>query len=1064
MNSPRSYDYTAMSPNIHYDVYWRGERKSNSQMFYYFTVKWNLKYSDSYLLSGFTLQVKADIGTGSSGWITYKENSTNIRGNGTNSFSFNVSVPSSVGGETLAVKFSFRNNNTNLPNYSSGSFTDTVVSLPLLVSACSAPTSISISGTTGSITRPTDKLTISWSGASGGNNNSISGYDVYVRCSANGSNPSESSYTYYKSVATSPLEITPALGDLTRGYTIKVGIRTKGSAGANYYSSYAYGGNLLVNTLPNKPSVNSLSFKSNITKTTLSVSAGSANGGFSGQDIYWAASETGTKTKYTTSTEFALGNQGTTKNYYFWTYDGYEYSSYTLAGLYRNLAPAISESSFTGTTCTVAGFSTAKNPVNTFSGSLKFNKSGLKCSINLKYGGLDLSSNSYSNLPNTVSNLSFGAVSGTTFSFANIDPRDYVPFGSTFAVNVVATDDVGESVSQWFSAFTNDADKKSLSVANFPTPVSPYYNNMTSGTTANHFYDKVQFIYSYDSYFASDFGSCFNSNVSGATSTVSGFTANGTSTFSVIVNTGKNLVSGSTYTFSNSISKKNRTSSVSTYSLVQAPVLNGTPKNTVSLRPFTDGASTSKTFTVSINNGSGSTTESTFGTYYDLDLTDWNWFKTYIKYGDKKELISESSTTGKTLSFSKSFANDYFNKGVAFSGSVIYDLLEKLNLPNKNSSYTLSIVNEITNRFGRTDSYEASVLTINYNEMTNNGLSITGSPAVKILYNSNLYDFPSTKDDAQTYSTPLAETLTLVFVPVVKTYNFEEYTYTIQKQSQNSSDWEDFPITDNERSFINNSGFGSPATIPFETLTSLLKVVLGEINSDKNCRFRVGIKIGSYPIVYSSPTIYFKRQKHTQTSIYLDNLNYENNLLKIKYHYGALGFVSSNFDSSYSKIWYEPAFSSGTVASAETDLFTNKTFAEWSTNSGETIDVSKSFSMTDTSGLLQSYAFVRLFLRTKVKTTYSLVKDGATTSYTVEIEKTSNSPLLTVYNSAQTIAYRQNHIGINTASFTDEDVLKVNATATRHNVIFESEAGQITLDIRNGKVMGFRIDCGEITS
>lgn len=121
-------------------------------------------------------------------------------------------------------------------------------------SSCGAPTSVTISP---SVVTPSGTITISWSGASAGTSNSISGYSVYYRITSNGASPTTSTYTGSKSVASTSTSgsTTFTLSGATRGYKIVCGVVTKGSAGSSYYSGMKTSGSIVVNSLPSAPSV-----------------------------------------------------------------------------------------------------------------------------------------------------------------------------------------------------------------------------------------------------------------------------------------------------------------------------------------------------------------------------------------------------------------------------------------------------------------------------------------------------------------------------------------------------------------------------------------------------------------------------------------------------------------------------------------------------------------------------------------------------------------------------------------------------------------------------------------
>lgn len=104
------------------------------------------------------------------------------------------------------------------------------------ITACGAPTSVTLAATssTGSSVR------LSWSGATAGTNNSISGYEVQRRESANGS--SWGSWGSLGTTTNTYLDVAPPT---TAGNYYKFRVRTRGSAGSSYYSGWKESTNTL---------------------------------------------------------------------------------------------------------------------------------------------------------------------------------------------------------------------------------------------------------------------------------------------------------------------------------------------------------------------------------------------------------------------------------------------------------------------------------------------------------------------------------------------------------------------------------------------------------------------------------------------------------------------------------------------------------------------------------------------------------------------------------------------------------------------------------------------------
>lgn len=276
---------------------------------------------------------------------SYTHNSTSaisFTGQNRDSGSFTVTHNNSTGKGSFTVSFSVQ----FYPYTSQAGLTSSsTVNIPgtsFAYTACSAPTSVTASG----FVAPNGSFTISWSGASGGVSNSISGYEIYWRVTSEGSAPSTSNYTGNKSITStsSSGSTTITLGEVTRGYKVVCGIVTKGSAGSQYYSGIKTGGNVTVNTLPTKPAASAaptlIPSTGGVVNFTLETGTDIDNQSLS---LRYATSPTGQKTVCGTNLSLNI-TQGAT--YYFWTYDGVEDSSeYATVTIISNTKPTISISS-----------------------------------------------------------------------------------------------------------------------------------------------------------------------------------------------------------------------------------------------------------------------------------------------------------------------------------------------------------------------------------------------------------------------------------------------------------------------------------------------------------------------------------------------------------------------------------------------------------------------------------------------------------------------------------------------------------------------------------------------
>lgn len=232
-----------------------------------------------------------------------------------------------------------------------------VLDTNLAYTVCSAPTSVTASG----IVAPNGEVTVSWSGASGGLSNSITGYDIYWRITSEGSAPSTSTYTNKTSIpSTSSSDSTIInIGTATRGHTIVFGVVTKGSAGSSYDSRIATGGNVKINSKPSKPlggSVSPTIIPAAGGTVTFTVSPGSDSDGQT-VGLRYATSANGTRMTCASSFSLNLTAAGT---YYFWSNDGLEDSDdYITVSVSSNTKPTIA--------IKVSG--TTQETVNTLSGA-----------------------------------------------------------------------------------------------------------------------------------------------------------------------------------------------------------------------------------------------------------------------------------------------------------------------------------------------------------------------------------------------------------------------------------------------------------------------------------------------------------------------------------------------------------------------------------------------------------------------------------------------------------------------------------------------------------------------
>lgn len=305
-----------------------------------------------------------------------------------------------------------------------------IITYTLAYTSCGAPTSVSV-GT--SIQKPGGTVTLSWSGATAGTNNAIKGYKIYYTSAASSTAPTTSSTCIDLSSNTSTSYSFSVPSNATRGnyYTFKV--LTIGTVSGYNSSISSTSANFRVNSLPAAPSVTAspaMIKSSGSTTVNFTVTAGSDTNTSQTKTLYYATSASGTKYSFTSPLSVSLSNAAT---YYFWTYDGIEYSSSKSVSISKNTAPAINSITMSA----VATFApTVRNGyVKNINGSAIVNKEGMSYQWKL----LVASGVNGTNF-NTVTNIS------TNTSLSNIDVTSYgATFNTAYKLRLVVTDSLGET-------------------------------------------------------------------------------------------------------------------------------------------------------------------------------------------------------------------------------------------------------------------------------------------------------------------------------------------------------------------------------------------------------------------------------------------------------------------------------------------------------------------------------------------------------------------------------------------------------------------------------------------
>lgn len=660
--------------------------------------------------------------------ILDKKNSFSVTGNGSGSQTLTITdafkqcISKGQGWITLGRDASSVSSGPQV-TLSSASITYTLTNTP-----CGAPTSVSFT----SVVKPGGSLTVSWSGATAGTNNSISGYDVYYKI---GSAPTTSSYDGSASVSSTSTSASTSFtisSSASRGSAFYAMVRTKGSAGSSYYSGWANGSGGKVNSLPGAPNVtvDKTRIRSDGTATTINftVTAGSDNNTSQTKTLYYATSEDGTKTLFTSPLSQSLDAAAT---YYFWTYDGLEYSSsYTSKAITVNTPPSI-------TSVTMSPYN---NTTYTPSWESKPFVTNINCSethtadsaATLTYSWRFATS---STVDGTYTNQS---AFGTKTSYANLDvtANGVSSFGKFYKLKLRITDDLGEYAEEYAKSGGSDI---IYCIPAAPT-VSNVWNQNADGNANNtnpvHFDTGMRFIYS-------------PNNNNGVSKELQYSTDSNFSTYNTISLSGydksdvtlSSLIRGTTYYFR----IKMICNSISTIVTITNPgrlrANNITPTN-ISITPAS--GDTIKPYTQSTFSFSFQNQPTSWASAQDVASSYENIYSLKLKYSSRELNITSSGN----------------NSGGTVSGTVTINsittaqwqtLLGSADAPN--TSYTITLEITVTNGFGSTF-IATENFTVNFIEE----IITIGTPELRIKTGSSTYtEIPY--DGSSRY--PIFETQTL---------------------------------------------------------------------------------------------------------------------------------------------------------------------------------------------------------------------------------------------------------------------------------------------------------------
>lgn len=1011
-------------------------RLDNNTMQYTFIVSYNMQYSTSNMGVGERVQFRISVGDGSwNYWTDVKNRDSTV--SGTSNYGrvhYTVTAPSSTSGASLPVTLGiYRTSETNSSwEYNWQGVVGNVTTTALLYTACSAPTTITSSTSIGT---PGQNITISWSGASAGTNNSIQSYTVFYRY---GGQPTTSTYTSYKTVTTTSTSGSTTIPiSSTRGQVTYIKIRTNGSAGSGYYSSIStVSSTCTTNSLPNAPSViaSKTTVASSGENVSFTITAGSDTNSGQTRTLYYSTSSTGSKIKINSSPwSYEINNKTTL---YFYTYDGLEYSSAKSITINKNIKPVISSLNITSLN------EYFYNSEKEFTESFILNPILYSDTTENK----DITYYYYINFPGV--NLNVATTSVNTYT---IHAFQYVKPGEDFSFQVRIYD--GIEYSDYIISSTYTA-------PDTYTDITRHYNQFNN---SNISYSNGDFYNSIRVYLPTDSYSKLNTSTVSATYQTSTTTPQSVTSISYVpaqyanmtyensqyycdITVPTSLTPGQTYTFTITIKtgsfvrtytfKKNRTR-IFPGGSIQGALNGGTITN-----PFTSPP----TIAVNIPSPVDFIKDSNYD-YYNFNLSS-----------DKLEGAADIRLR---LSYNNKYI-DFFIGGNYLT----------INNPEPSSggdtvNFTLPGT-AWTYIFKNTDLGKEIIDALNPVNIQAS-LRITNLFNIVSVYNSNFTFNPRENSTIESLNTKLGTTAlssssviiregqTFNWTYNIKGYNAQSYTGIIQiYRSTNATtptggSWTNYKTqTFSSKNTNRNTSDLSITTTVTDSYT------IPQLSESKYIFFRLRLTDSFNRTITSGAVAAGASNRHIAPSITITGYNYTKGLsddtgtISITYTINDNGAGRINGISTTNNLM--SLTNSVQIIGATTEENNKIT-----SRGGTTLSNTNNSSATTTADV-DNFTESNIQVYVRFKTRLSL--DSSISTY----DKTFDSVILTIYNINPTIAVRKQYLGINSTAFEDDRVIVIAAGAqgVRKKMVIETEqVGKETyIDVTTGEMFDFIIDGG----
>ena len=275
------------APTVIYTITYTKSRPNNNQMTYNFTISAALGSSGSFIHNGYALLCTMTVNGVSSQVRIKTVDGDNWDGTTPRLRYVSVTCPSTTGNTEQGVRFRVvSDGRLTLTSGVIDTSIFTVLSSPLLTTACGAPTSCSVSPVLAE-----GGVTLSWSGASGGISNTISSYEIQYSESTD--NFTWGAWMHLTTVSTTATSGSVATSPpSTRGNYRRFQVRTRGTAGASYYSGWKVSTNSVRrNTAPKAPTT-AVASPAAYSDETITLTWSGASGGTSPVKGYQIARRT----------------------------------------------------------------------------------------------------------------------------------------------------------------------------------------------------------------------------------------------------------------------------------------------------------------------------------------------------------------------------------------------------------------------------------------------------------------------------------------------------------------------------------------------------------------------------------------------------------------------------------------------------------------------------------------------------------------------------------------------------------------------------------------------------